>query len=486
MQISKKQFPFMNFIQKLSSAAKTQLFQVVTIFTITLLGLAFRLFRLGDWSFWIDEIFSLRSIQSSLEPPLEFFPLSNIITGNVISILGINEWNGRIVPAIVGTITIPILYFIVKKQSDNIVAILSAIFLSVAPWHIYWSQNLRFYTFLLLLYMLALTAFYLSLEQKKIRIIFLILGSILLVLAIQERLFAVLLVPVFFAYLLLLNVLSIELPALFRLRNLIGVFVTAVILFVIYDVVINNANGGSSEIAVFFSKFVGAPNKTAFRFIVSYIYRVSIPMIVLGLIGGIFSIINKDRFGILNLCAALIPPLALTIISPFIFTVDRYAFIALPSWIILSAIAIKEAFFQSEKLAKVFIVGVFLLVITDAFSQNFLYYQFQNGSRPDWKTAFAIIEEQRADTDIIYATRPKMGEYYLDQNVLPVDSFVPKDSLPGNQKSWFVISTSTSAIRPDIYAWIIENGILIETLDVHIPGKVFDMQVYLYDPINNQ
>ena len=476
----------MKIYQRLLNAADTQLFQVVTLFALTLMGLTFRLYRLGDWSFWIDEIFSLDAVQSSMEPPLRFFPISNIITGNVISVLGVNEWNGRIVSAIIGTITIPILYFVVKKQSGHITAMITAIFLTLAPWHIYWSQNLRFYTFLLLLYMLALTAFYISLEQKENRIKFLILASILFFLAIQERLFAVFLIPVFFSYLLLLNILSIEVPALFRLRNLIGVLVTAVFLFIVYILFNNSVTGDSSDIAIFFSKFVGSPNKNAFRFIISYVYRVNIPIIVLGLIGGIFSIIKKDKFGILNLCAALVPPIALTIISPFVFTVDRYAFIALPSWIILSAIAIKEAFFQSDKLAKVFIVGVFILLMTDAISQDFLYYQFQNGSRPDWKTAFAIIDEKSVDTDIVYATRPEMGEYYLDQDVLPLDSYVPEDNLQAKQRSWFVISTSTSAIRPDLHAWIKENGILVETLDVHIPGKVFDMQVFLYDPHNNQ
>ena len=482
MQMSKVTSLPMGLDQKLQKLFATTVFQVAAIVSIMLIGLALRLFRLGEWSFWIDEIFTLRVIETSLATQEGLISLNSYISKVVISALGVSEWNGRIVAAVVGTITIPILFYIVKKQTDFLTAIITAVFLSIAPWHIYWSQNLRFYAFLFLLYTLALVAFFLSFEQKKYRGLYLLAGLILFVLAIQERLFAIFLIPVFFSYLLMLNLLSIEVPALFRLRNLIGVFITAVILFIAYDLFNSNATGNSSDIAVFFEKFIGSPNKSMFRFIISYIYRVNIPIIFLGLIGGIFSIINKNRFGILNFCAAVVPPVALAIASPFVFTVDRYAFVALASWLILSAIAIKETLSHTDTIGKLFIAGVFLLVLTDALSQNFQYYMFQNGSRPDWKTAFAHVENQRTDGDIVYATRPEMGFYYLDQNVLPVDSFVPEDNENANHKSWFVISTSTSSIRPELHTWIKENGILVDSLDVHIPGKIFDMQLYLYDP----
>ena len=482
MQMSKAQSLPMELNQKLPKLFAKTVFQVAAIFSIMLVGLALRLYRLGDWSFWIDEIFTLRVVETSLANQEGLISLNNYISKIVISALGVSEWNGRIVAAIVGTITIPILFYIVKKQTDFVTAAITAVFLSIAPWHIYWSQNLRFYAFLLLLYTLALVAFFLSFEQKKYRGLYLLAGLVLFVLAIQERLFAIFLIPVFFSYLLTLNLLSIEVPALFRLRNLIGVFITAVILFAAYDLFNSSATGNASDIAVFFEKFIGSPNKSMFRFIISYMYRVSIPIIVLGLIGGIYSIISKNRFGILNFCAAVVPPVALTIASPFVFTVDRYAFVALASWIILSAIAIKEAFSHTDKIGQLFVAGVFLLVVTDAFSQNFQYYMFQNGSRPDWETAFALVSEQRSESDIVYATRPEMGFYYLDQDVLPVDTFNLETVTDTSQKSWFVISTSTSSIRPELHTWIKENSILIDTLDVQIPGKVFDMQVYLYDP----
>src|SRR5512139_450774 len=119
-------------------------------------------YKLGAWSFWGDEVFTLGS-----KPDGFIRSLSTSLIHATTGILGINEWNARLIPALVGIITIPVFYFIVSRLFGSSVGLISSALLAVSTWHIYWSQTVRFYALLLLLYSLALFSFYLALEKNR-------------------------------------------------------------------------------------------------------------------------------------------------------------------------------------------------------------------------------------------------------------------------------------------------------------------------------
>jgi 4-amino-4-deoxy-L-arabinose transferase-like glycosyltransferase len=114
------------------------------------------------------------------------------------------------------------------------VALLASLFLAVNPRHLYWSQNARFYTALLLFYTLALLIFYFGIEKDKPW--YMVLFLILLGLAVQERLFAVFLVPVVAAYLLILRFLPFEKPAGLRWRNVLILLIPSLLIGLLYSV----------------------------------------------------------------------------------------------------------------------------------------------------------------------------------------------------------------------------------------------------------
>ena len=151
----------------------------------TALGGVLRFYKLGEWSFWIDEVITLR--QAEPLDVLDVFqqPAYRALTGSALDLFGVSEWSARMVPALVGVITIPVLYFIARRIFDDRVAMISSFLLAIAPWHIYWSQNARFYTILLLLYTLALFALYIGMEED--RPAYLVIGGRLLFLAARER-----------------------------------------------------------------------------------------------------------------------------------------------------------------------------------------------------------------------------------------------------------------------------------------------------------
>jgi mannosyltransferase len=203
--------------------------QYALLSSVVFLALVLRLYRLGEWSFWIDEIFTINRAQAhygSLElmvqhvpPMVSWLPLSFLFTGGTLSILGVNEWSARVIPAAIGVLSIPVLYFPIRHLLGAKVAIIAVLLLAVSPWHIYWSQNARFYSSLMLLYTLSLFAFYYGLERDRPR--YLLAGMLLLYLAASERVFAALLVPTIVCYLISLYVLRFDRPLGFRPRNLL-------------------------------------------------------------------------------------------------------------------------------------------------------------------------------------------------------------------------------------------------------------------------
>ena len=95
------------------------------IILITLLAAALRFYKLGEWSLWIDEIFTINHatnhfstpqlLVEHLPPNRNWVPLSVILSAQVFNVWGVNELTARLVAAVVGTLTIPILYLPVKR-----------------------------------------------------------------------------------------------------------------------------------------------------------------------------------------------------------------------------------------------------------------------------------------------------------------------------------------------------------------------------------
>lgn len=76
---------------------------------ILLLALAIRLFRLGSWSYWLDEVFTLIDAHQ-LHLVLDTYPLFYALERLVFETAGISETTARIVPAVLGAATPVLLY----------------------------------------------------------------------------------------------------------------------------------------------------------------------------------------------------------------------------------------------------------------------------------------------------------------------------------------------------------------------------------------
>jgi uncharacterized membrane protein len=459
---------------------------------ITLVAVFLRFYKLGEWSFWIDEIYTIGRAQahySSVEivlhnipPHTNWVPVSLLLISGAMNTLGTSEWSVRLVPAIIGVLTIPIIYLPTRKIFGSSVALISALLLAVSPWHIMWSQNGRFYTALMLFSFLALITLYFGIERN--RPTYLIIGLILFYLALSERIIAGFLFPVIAAYLVMILVFPYTLPQPQGL-NRWTIFVLA--LPIIGGVLVEAHSLLFSSYSRFFGDFdvfVGQINQSPVRLLASIAWRLGMGTVIVGTVAGLYLSLKKQRAGLFVFIGAALPVVTICVLSLFLFTVDRYVFATLPFWLILCALAIQQLWEKLNGLEKLWPIGLLILLVTLSMGENWLYYSNQNGGRPQWREALAYVGEQSAPEDLIYATWPEVGQYYLSDDVRNINNFDPTVPTLPDHPVWFVLDESTGWVTPTTQQWLDTHAQLKQIFIVRLPSKSMDMRIYLYTPPN--
>jgi mannosyltransferase len=445
-----------------------------------------RFYKLGEWSFWIDEIYTidralfhypnLSKILENIPPATNWVPLSSILTAQVLNNFGISEWSARLVSATIGVITIPILYFPMRKIFGYQVTLTALLLIAVSPWHIYWSQNARFYTSLVLLSTLALFAFYQGFQKSRLRD--LLLFFILFYLATSERSFTFFILPIIFTFLVASWFSPVEREKV--LNKKLAFFLFLPILAIILLEIIRYVLSGTSMLPSFLDTFYGEVNTSPLRLALSIIYRISVPVFSLGIFGGLYFLLQRKRASLFVFICATLPPILLIFLSLNFFAVDRYIFISLFFWMILAAMAINGLFQHTEGIAKLLPLGVLSIVLFSSLSEIYLYYQFQNGNRPNWKEAYTFVEQNIQVGDIIYTTSLPVGNFYLPEaENRDIKSFKPtqKTNMESNT-IWFVIDENTGRVEQQTSSWIQNNCIHTRSVEVFLPGKSMSIRIY--------
>ena len=102
----------------------------VLLILITLLGCALRFYKLGEWSFWGDEMFTVGGREDGFNYSLVRQSISLSLIQFMVAWFGMTEWYARLVPALFGVVSIPTLYFLVKKMFNPATGLAAALFLA--------------------------------------------------------------------------------------------------------------------------------------------------------------------------------------------------------------------------------------------------------------------------------------------------------------------------------------------------------------------
>lgn len=459
--------------EKLKSALNRQWIQYSLLAAISLLAFVLRFYKLGEWSFWYDESYTLRDVRNLLQLGFLDHQVSRILIYLVVNAFGVSEFNARLVPALIGVLTIPALYFPIRQMLGVGVALLASLFLTLNPWHLYWSQNARFYTALLLFYTLAMLVFYFGIEKDKPW--YMVLFLVLLGLAVQERLFAIFLIPVVVAYLIILRYLPFEKPAGLRWRNVLILLVPSLAIGLLYSLEFVR------DPEIWLRGFAWV-NNNPFWILSGVIFYVGLAFICMGCVAAVFMLLHKNRAVLLLSLAAVFPLVALITLSLVQYTANRYAFVSLSSWLILAALGVWLLLSQSKGLGWILALGVLLILILEPISENYLYYHDQNGNRDNWKAAFNLIDRLKQPDDLVVVTNPELGYLYTDASIEGIFRFDTTNPPLDKGRIWFIEDNNLGEKLPDKLKWLQANTELIANFDNHVRARNFKMRVYLFDP----
>lgn len=127
---------------------------LLLLIAVTLLGGLLRVYRLGDKGLWLDEAFSVWLAGHSLSdlygwivridqhPPLYYTLLHFWMW------LGDSETTVRSLSALIGTLTIPVIFLIGRRMAGSGVGLIAAFILALSPFHVRFAQETRMYTLL--------------------------------------------------------------------------------------------------------------------------------------------------------------------------------------------------------------------------------------------------------------------------------------------------------------------------------------------------
>jgi len=143
-----------------------------TFLSIIMLGIFLRFFRLGTSSLWLDEFLNFfdathpfREMQRVI---LASPPLFHYVVRCFYLVFGKNDFWLRFPSALFGSISVGILFMVINEFSDRQTALWGTFLYAVSPMSILYSQELRMYSLLPLLALVALYFWELAMREDKL------------------------------------------------------------------------------------------------------------------------------------------------------------------------------------------------------------------------------------------------------------------------------------------------------------------------------
>lgn len=441
------------------------------IVLISLLGFSalLRFYNLGWNSLWLDEASTLAFASQSLtgiwestaggefNPPLFYWFEHGML------VFGESEFVLRFIPALLGTLTIPVVYFIGKEFQGQNVGVIAAALLTFSPFHIYYSQEARAYAPMLFFFSLALHFYLKASRSNEIRswALFGIFSAI----AFWTHFYVA--VPI---AILILHALVTSAG---RIRSDPGSAKNlgfAIIAFVVASLPLLIV-----AVSLFFARTSSAPafGVQGLDVIYQTLYQISgfsdlilIIFTLLFLLGVIYTW-NRDRNGALLLIFMMALPLAASIIlSSRMPMVPRYLIYLLPIYFIgiASSYTALSTLVQDKRGVYVVIAIIFLI------SVPFFTTYYTTPQKNDWRGFSADLGAITEKDDIIvvlppYITKPL--DYYYSNTTdgtlkfgantgADLDSI--RDQYP-DRRVYYIVTWDILAVDPtgDALIWLDEN-----------------------------
>ncbi|MFO1052074.1 MAG: hypothetical protein U1F36_07660 [Planctomycetota bacterium] len=388
-------------------------FHVRVLLALTVVAALLRLFRLGDWSFWVDEAHTFRDATS---PADEFwrsnvsnYPLGYLLLRGMLGtglVPATNEGWLRLPFAFFGIVSIPMLAVLGRALVGRRAAILAAAFLTLSPWHIYWSQNARGYAPELLFSMIGIFALYHTSRERSV-----LLGACSLIcIAIAGAWHPSGLAGM----VVLLAFLSIELTFQPELRARLfrppSVLLAAVLLVGL----------GIWLLPTLKTAIVNKPEFSLVHLVQTFAWFLRPEFVAASLAGLLLMILRAGRRETALLASWGIAPFVVLILlgSTVMKVTAQYGLLILPPALLLTArliVEIADAVREVGLIPRLLRWSLPTILLASLCSEDFFYYFQRSGDRPRFREAATYLRNARQGPLTVYTSNIPSMTYYLDR-----------------------------------------------------------------------
>lgn len=369
--------------------------------TVAIAALASRFFRLADWSLAGDEMYTLGD---SLSPgfslvakPLLFW-LNHLLIGPTV---GFDEFGLRLLPALFGVAGVLAVMEVGRRMTSELTAVAAGVFTVLSPWHLFWSQNARYYSLVFLLAVLAAGGLYLGIKTSRRS--WTILGIVCAVLGYFAHATAVLPVCGVIAWYLVRSIASD--------RSRLDWVHAGLLTLVLLAFGLLGLRVLSSWTDLEQTWGIGGLDLMA-----SFVIRLG-PGVAIACAGGLLLLWLKGRKDLAGFLAAAIavPVIVLGLLGKIVAVHTAYMFAAAPFVLLTAGAFVEHVGMRSGSgvTRGVVIIGVGAAVAAGGMPSYVSHYL--NGGRPNFEAAAEYMSTRVAENDIVVTDQPGTLNHYTDQ-----------------------------------------------------------------------
>jgi len=454
------------------------------LLSLTLVGAILRFFNLGYNSLWLDEASTVTFARLSI-PEIwqattggEFNPPLFYWIEHIMLTFGNNEVVLRFIPALMGVLTIPLVYYVGKEFMDRNVGIIAAALCTFSPFLLFYSQEARAYS--LGLFFVAFAMVFFLKAMKSDSMIHWALFGFLSALAFWSHFYTLVIIGTLFLY-----ALAVKIPAIWKDLNAFKPLVAAGAVFAVVCLPLILVT-----IQLFAKRTAGGPTfgiqgigiiLETFRQLSGYTTWLMYLFVILFVIGVIQAFVLDRHKGILLVLLMVLPFAISWFLSFRIPMSPRYLIVLAPVFFVGIALAYKPlfTFINNRGIVYAFMGVLVLLSVTTPFFLNY----YSSYTKEDWRglSQQMYTIAQPGDTIVLvpgYVAQP-FDYYYsntsgktLEYGASTAEQLAAVVPAGTNTTVYYIVTADISSADP--------SGDTVKWLEEHVRGIEVTPGIYLF------